>query len=210
MAGTPGGANNIGAGKLRIPRVKGAPQNRKATVLVLAGGGIDSALCMHNLRESGVLFRGLHIDYGQPARHNEWRAVQKIVKHLGGTASQIAISSKRIFNGGEVQGRNAAFIFLGLMQLHPEEKAICIGIHAGTPFFDCSRSFFESIEQSVAEQTNGCTRLVAPLLDCTKPEIIGLARAAAIPLELTYSCQLGVERGCGSCHSCKDRKALGC
>jgi 7-cyano-7-deazaguanine synthase len=181
-----------------------------SSVLVLAGGGIDSTLCMYQLHASGTPFRALHIAYGQNASGMEWRSVQSIAAQLGRPALQLQISSHHSFHPGEVQGRNAAFVFLALMHTVPTEKLICIGIHDGTPFFDCSTYFFDATSKLVAEHTDSRVRLIAPLLDLTKPEIVELARKAAIPLDLTYSCQSGVNGGCGACHSCKDREALGC
>lgn len=182
----------------------------RSPVLLLAGGGIDSTLCMHHLCEAQLQFRALHIDYGQQASRLEWEAVKATSKHFGGIAAQLKIESSQAFSPGEVIGRNAAFIFLALMHLTPLEKLICIGIHAGTPFYDCSRSFFESAERLVAENSDSRVRLIAPLIDYTKPEIVGLLRFTGLDLRLTYSCQRGVEGGCGACHSCLDRRSLGC
>lgn len=179
-------------------------------VLLLAGGGIDSTLCMHRIHEANLPFRSLHIDYGQQASGHEWKAVKNASALFGGDAVQIKISSEKIFHPGEVSGRNAAFIFLALMHLNPEERLICLGIHAGTPFFDCSKRFFGSSAQLVAEHTDSRVRLIAPLLDYTKPEIVSLYRGAGIPLDITYSCQQGIDDGCGLCHSCLDRRKLGC
>lgn len=183
---------------------------RDPTVGVLAGGGIDSTLCMYQLRDQGLRARAIHVDYGQPASAHEWQAVQKIARRLAFSAEQLTLSGPFQFSIGEIQGRNAALIFMALMHLRPTERLLCIGIHAGTPFVDCSESFFTGIATAVAEQTDSRVRLVAPLLLLTKPEVVELARRHAVQLYETYSCQRGVEGGCGDCHSCKDRKALGC
>lgn len=185
-------------------------QAAQTDVAVLAGGGIDSSLCIHLLSQRGNKVRPLHIDYGQPAALHEWQAVQRIAEHFLVVPEQISIKAPLPICLGEVPGRNAALIFLALMHLRSSERLICIGIHAGTPFYDCSQQFFAVVERLVAEQTDSRVRLVAPLLDLHKPEIVTLARANAIPLDATYSCQIGSLDPCGECWSCKDRKALGC
>ena len=190
--------------------MKDSLRGANSPVLLLAGGGIDSTLCMHRLREAQLQFRALHIDYGQQANHLEWDAVKVTSKHFGGTAAQLKIAGSQKFSPGEVIGRNAAFIFLALMHRLPSERLICIGIHAGTPFYDCSKVFFENTARLVAEHTDSLVRLIAPLIDYTKPEIVGSLRATDIDLGLTYSCQRGIEGGFGSCHSCLDRRSLGC
>lgn len=179
-------------------------------VLVLAGGGIDSTVCMYRMKDSGTAFRALHVDYGQQSCQPEWESVKAVAAQLDSAATQIRLVTPHQFKPGEVQGRNAAFVFLALMHLLPTESLICLGIHAGTPFFDCSTQFFNLTAQLVAEQTDSCVRLIAPLLELSKSEIVGFARSLGIPLDITYSCQLGLKGGCGKCHSCKDRRILGC
>jgi 7-cyano-7-deazaguanine synthase len=189
---------------------KGLMTTDDSRAVVLASGGIDSTLCMHLLREDGISFRALHIDFGQPASALEWAAVQRVMKRLDAASSQVQVRSATQFEPGEVRGRNAAFVFLALMHLRPTERLVCLGIHAGTPFFDCSRAFFDATAKLVAEHTDSKVALIAPLRDHTKPEIVAFARSLDIPLEETYSCQRGIPSGCGECHSCKDREALGC
>ena len=179
-------------------------------VAVLAGGGIDSTLCMHLMSADGVRVRAIHVDYGQPASLLEWAAVEAAAKRASAAADQISVRGRFAFEVGEIPGRNAALVFLALMHLHPAERILCIGIHAGTPFWDCSESFFLTVSRMVAEQTDSRVRVVAPLVALHKPEIVALARSRGLPLDETYSCQRGEVGGCGACHSCLDRRALGC
>ena len=185
-------------------------ESTDSSVAVLAGGGIDSALCMHLLKAEGKAFRAVHVDFGQDAREMEWTSVFQTAARFGVPAEQIVVRGEARFSPDEVRGRNASLIFLALMHLRPTEKLICIGIHAGTPFYDCSMTFFNDISRLVAEHTDSRVRLIAPLREYGKPEIVALARSMGLRFELTYSCQRGVEGGCGVCHSCKDRKALAC
>lgn len=165
---------------------------------------------MYQFRNQGIVFRALHVDYGQPSALLEWQCVQDVAKQLSVAADQVRLAGKFDFRIGEIPGRNAALIFIALMHLQLSERLLCIGIHAGTSFFDCSLSFFLTTSRLVAEQTDSRVRLIAPLLNFTKSEIVSLAKQTAVPLSSTYSCQLGVREGCGACHSCLDRKALGC
>ena len=165
---------------------------------------------MHLLKNQDAQFRALHFDYGQPAAAQEWSAVQLACSSLHSKCDQVKISGELLTVGPEILGRNAAFIFLALMYRRLSERLICIGIHAGTPFTDCSPAFHESISQKVSEQSDSHVRLIAPLLNLTKPEIVATARELDMPLSFTYSCQHGVTPPCGKCHSCKDREALEC
>ena len=178
--------------------------------LVLAGGGIDSTLCVHLLKEEGHSTRLLHIDFGQKASAQEWKAVQRIASFYMSTSLQISIENIERAGGYNIIGRNASFIFLSLMAKLKEEKVICIGIHRGTQFYDCSKGFLNQASNIINEYTDSCVSLIAPLMPFDKREIISLAKEKSIPIEHTYSCQNGGEQICGICHSCKDRGALGC
>jgi 7-cyano-7-deazaguanine synthase len=178
--------------------------------LVLAGGGIDSTLCIHQLVRDGYSVRAFHIDYGQRASGFEWESVRHTARAVGIEADHITVSPAVSPSGPEVIGRNAALICIALLHARRSERLICVGVHAGTPFFDCSTAFIERIARLVAEQTDSRVRLIAPLVTLSKPEIVARARALELPLAETYSCQEGVMPPCGQCHSCLDREATGC
>jgi len=180
------------------------------TAAILAGGGIDSTVCMHLMKAEGISFRALHIDFGQEAGGLEWRAVQTLAAHFDSPSSQIKVTGDLPVSSGEIRGRNGGLIHLALMHLRPQENLICIGIHAGTPFYDCSMKFLDRMSTLVAECTDSRVRLTAPLHKFNKPDVVSLAKSFDLPLHLTHSCQRAVHGGCGSCHSCLDRKALAC
>lgn len=187
-----------------------ATGHARLSAVILAGGGIDSTVCIYQMVREGIRVRALHIDYGQLASALEWESVKRTAAALSIDASQIAIAPGVRRNGPEVIGRNAALISIALLHARPSESLICVGIHAGTPFFDCSAGFVDAIGRLVAEQTDSRVRLIAPIASLTKPEIVARARTLDIPLGSTYSCQEGSLPSCGRCHSCLDRKALGC
>lgn len=178
--------------------------------LVLAGGGVDSTTCIRQLVEEGFRVRALHIDYGQRASAQEWTAVRRLSAELGVSSQQVRLLPGIKNQGVEVAGRNTALISIALLHTRPDEELICIGVHSGTPFFDCSSSYIESMGRLLAEQTDSKVRLVAPLLGLLKPEIVARARKLGVDLSRTYSCQRGEPEPCGACRSCLDRKATGC
>lgn len=179
--------------------------------LLLAGGGIDSSVCMGIAAEQRIQCRALHIDYGQRAAEREWSAVKAMAVFYGHEPLQITLTGQRKKHlPGEYIGRNCALVHLALMQMHPDETRIYIGIHAGTNFYDCSQRFYSLCSVLVTEETDSRVSLVAPLLNFTKKEIVELARRLRLPFERTYSCQAGMADPCGTCLSCRDREATGC
>jgi len=181
----------------------------RAPVLLLAGGGIDSTACAELLAADGFAVRAVHIDYGQPAASDEWNAVRGIAEYFRLEHRQVRVQSDSKFRGGLVEGRNALFVFLGLVNRRVDEHLICLGIHAGTPFVDCGAPFINQLNELMLLSTDGKVRLITPLLELSKAEVVRHCRERGIPLKKTYSCQKG-GRPCEECLSCLDRRALQC
>jgi 7-cyano-7-deazaguanine synthase len=183
---------------------------KKLHSLVLATGGIDSTACIHFLQKQRFLVRALHIDFGQASATKEREALAEIAHHFGVGANEVVFASSESFGPGEIVGRNAFLIFAGLLYKQLDENLLVMGVHTGTPYFDCSGYFFDSIAKLVAEHTDSKTRVLAPFLNWTKQEIVEYSKLEKIPLQLTYSCERGTDPPCGQCLSCLDRRAFGC
>lgn len=162
------------------------------------------------LVSQGFSVRGIFVDYGQAARSAEALAVSRIAEHMAIATTTLSVGTGAPFGPGELVGRNAfllmSAIFLG--QVH--FGVLAIGIHAGTPYFDCSPSFFDRMRILVEEHTAGRLTLAAPFLTWDKGQIHAYAVASGIPIAATYSCESGTIPPCGSCASCRDRRSLGC
>ena len=58
------------------------------------------------------------------------------------------------------------------------------------------------------ECTNGNIIITTPFINFIKNEIFAYCKQNEIPLDLTYSCEIGGEQPCDKCDSCKDLKKL--
>jgi 7-cyano-7-deazaguanine synthase len=161
------------------------------------------------LAAAGHKVEGLFIDYGQAALARERTASAAVAAHLGIPLRERAIRPAPARGAGELPGRNALLISLGVFELGVEGGLVAIGVHAGTRYYDCSEPFIDSIGRLVQEQTDGRTGVAAPLAAWTKSDVFNAFRSTGLPVAATYSCEAGAEP-CGECLSCKDRKALGC
>ena len=188
--------------------VSSAQLSREA--IVLLSGGLDSAACAHLLGQAGWSVRGLFLAYGQAASQPEGYAAVAVAAHLGIGLSELTVTAGVGFEAGELTGRNAFFVFAALLAGRIARGSIVLGIHAGTPYYDCSPAFVESTDRLVAEHTDGRVRLLAPLLTWSKADVVAYCRKAGIPLPITYSCEAGTVPVCGRCASCRDRTALAC
>jgi 7-cyano-7-deazaguanine synthase len=184
--------------------------NRPLKATVLMSGGIDSAACAHHFLSQDLAVAGLFVDYGQAAAQQEGVAATAMAGHLGISLSRLKLTGAPPFGPGELLGRNSFLIFAALFVTGRGPGILSLGLHAGTPYYDCSEAFVASVGKLVAEHTDGSVSLATPFINWSKSDVYDYFVAANLPLRATYSCEAGTQPTCGVCASCRDREALGC
>ncbi len=179
-------------------------KNESVNVLVLFSGGIDSAACAHFYKSLGYSVEALFIDYGQKAVTKEADAAFKIASQLILPIKRISLSGTRDKIHGEILGRNAFILFIALMEFQHNSGLIGIGLHSGTPYYDCTDNFVNRMQRLFECHTGGCIKIGTPFLTWTKVDIFNYFSHTGIPFHLTYSCERGEQQPCGVCLSCKD------
>jgi 7-cyano-7-deazaguanine synthase len=88
-------------------------------------------------------------------------------------------------------------------------RAIFIGANAVdySNYPDCRVEFYRAFEKVIARGTKAGVekkniRILTPLINLSKAEIIKLGLSLGVPYELTWSCYRGQSRPCGKCESC--------
>ena len=184
------------------------PGPSSGIALVLMSGGIDSTACAQFLTGQGFDVKGLFVDYGQSARTLEGIAVSAVAESLGIPLERASFVSQRIYGAGEIVGRNGLLAMAALITCSSTTRIIAMGIHSGTPYYDCSPAFAERIDFLMQECTSGATRYLAPFLNWAKQDIYDYCRQQRLDLSATYSCEVGIMPPCGHCASCRDRQGL--
>lgn len=182
--------------------------NSQCSCVVLVSGGIDSAACIDFYQRQGFAVSGLHMTYGQAAEHQESTAATAIAHHYKIPLTCVRLAGARPKLDGELLGRNALLLFTALMEIEDLSAILVLGIHAGTPYYDCSSSFIATAQSIVDGQCDGRIRIVAPFLEWTKKEIWDYCLKHQVPIDLTYSCERGLGHPCGICLSCQDLEVL--
>jgi 7-cyano-7-deazaguanine synthase len=206
--------------------------------VVLLSGGLDSATSAGQAIADGYEVIALSLNYGQ-RHDRELQAAREIVEHFGiqqhftlavnlaqwgGSALTDAtiavpltgVEPNRIPNT-YVPGRNTVFIAIALSLAEATgAEAIYLGINAvdysGYP--DCRPEYlaaFQALAQlsSKAGLAGQAPKLVAPLVQDSKVDIVRRAVQLDVPIARTWSCYQGGEEPCGLCDSCRIRdKAL--
>ncbi|WP_210338414.1 7-cyano-7-deazaguanine synthase [Bradyrhizobium genosp. L] len=180
------------------------------TATVLLSGGIDSASAVLLLRSNGFAVRGLFIDYGQAARDMERQAVARLRDVLGITVDELQVSTHAKHGAGELRGRNAFLVFAAVLLGNCEPGGIGIGIHAGTPYYDCSPDFVERLDELVQQCSDGKLTVLTPFVHWSKDDVYSYFLSQNISISATYSCEAGNQPPCDRCASCLDRKRLEC
>ncbi|MCL2890584.1 MAG: 7-cyano-7-deazaguanine synthase QueC [Methanomassiliicoccaceae archaeon] len=202
--------------------------------VVLLSGGLDSTVTLADSLRSGNETIALSFRYGQKHMRelDSAKAVASYYKirhmivdvDLSSFRSSLTDNSKEIEKDREAIGsgipdtyvpaRNMIMLSVaaGLCE-SVDAEMIYIGAnvidYSGYP--DCRKEFFDSFEAMISKGTKAGVeghpiRIVAPILNMTKAQIIKYGKEMNAPLYLTWSCYSGGERPCGHCDSCLIRK----
>jgi len=177
---------------------------------VLLSGGIDSAACLRFLKNQEYTTQAIFVDYGQLSRAYEMVAARAIADHFNTPLTLIRLVGASRQSAGEIAGRNAFLLMTGLLEIGKANGVLALGVHAGTPYYDCTPNFIDEMQVLFDLYTDGRIRIVAPFLDWTKQQIWQYACISHVPLDLTYSCERGENQPCNLCSSCADLRRLRC
>jgi len=202
--------------------------------VVLLSGGLDSTTTLAQALDDGCEVTALSFRYGQ-RHTKELTSAQNVCDHyhVEHVVIDLNLSSFRsaltrddidvpMDRKGEldreipityVPARNIVFLSIaaGLCESIDADR-IYIGANAvdysGYP--DCCPSFFEAYEAMLAEGTKTGVegkpiKIMTPILNSSKADIVRLGKKLGAPLKLTWSCYNGGDRACGHCDSCRLR-----
>jgi 7-cyano-7-deazaguanine synthase len=109
-----------------------------------------------------------------------------------------------------VPARNTIFLSFGISYAETiGANYILIGANAidfsGYP--DCKPEYYKEYNKliKIGTKSGGKIKILTPLIEMTKAQIIRLGKELKVPYELTWSCYAGGDKPCQSCDSCKLR-----
>lgn len=96
----------------------------------------------------------------------------------------------------------------GLAESHGLE-VVMIANHAGDHalYPDCRESFIKAMSKAISEGTYEGITVSAPYSLLTKAQIALRGKQLGIDYSTTYSCYRGLEKHCGRCGTCRERRA---
>lgn len=192
--------------------------------IVLLSGGLDSLVSL-GLTQNVKL--ALTFDYGQKAAQLEIKSSENICKFyniehkiikldwLKQITNTSLVSEKTIPDGLEPSLENAKNVwvpnrnglFLNIAGAYADSEGydfILIGANKeeGQTFPDNTKEFIDRANKLFEFSTLKKPKILAPLINCSKNDIVKLALEKEIPLNLLYSCYSGQVKHCGVCESC--------
>lgn len=200
----------------------------KPKALVLLSGGLDSVVSLAAIRQNSDIEIALTFNYGQKAFRSELSASKNICRHYNIEHKVIEldwlkeISKTKVPKLNEsdlenktlmqktaksawVPNRNGLFIniaasFCDAMEL--DEIIIGANKEEAATFKDNSKAFIDAINCSLKNSARTAPKVIAPLIEMDKKEIIEKAVELNVPFELIRSCYNDTEKNCGTCESC--------
>lgn len=203
-----------------MSKVPGGPK-----VVVLHSGGLDSTVCLLLARSRGRDAYSLGINYGQ-RQQIELEYANKQCTRFGIERRVVEVSwHKPVIHVPKdrsvaemkagiaptfLPGRNAVFLALACAEAAGAgANEVWLGVNAvdysGYP--DCRGSFLDAFRAMWKEAVPDPPRIVAPLVQFTKPQIAALADELGLKEGETWSCYApeeknGVTQPCGHCDAC--------
>ncbi len=190
--------------------------------IILLSGGLDSLACLAMTREKYNCKLAITFDYGQKALDKEIDASKKIcefynVEHkiikldfLKEITQTALVSDKEVPQDYDmkavwVPNRNGLFLNIaGSFADSYGYNYIIIGANKeeGQTFPDNTLEFAKRVEAEFEYSTLIQPKILIPLIDMDKEEIVKKVIELNAPLENVHSCYLGGEKNCGKCESC--------
>lgn len=195
--------------------------------IILLSGGLDSLVSLGlGIKEYGISL-ALTFDYGQKAATQEITTSKNICKYykiqhkvikldwLKDVTHTALVSNKDLPEGIDnpeqsaksvwVPNRNGLFLNIaGSFADGNDYDYIIIGANKeeGQTFPDNTQNFIDKINAEFEFSTQKHPKVIAPLINSDKNDIVKLALEHNIPLEYVRSCYADGEKHCGKCESC--------
>lgn len=200
------------------------------TVVLLFSGGLDSTVALYDLQQKGLEVKCLSVLYGQ--RHQkELASAEAICGKLGIERKVADLESLKPFLKGNSQtdqievpeghyaeetmkltvvpNRNMIMLSIAIgWAISLKYDAVAYAAHTGdhTIYPDCREEFIESMQRAAKLCDWHTINLISPFSKINKTQIVELGAKLKVPFADTWSCYKGLEKHCGKCGTCTERK----
>ena len=200
-------------------------------VVHLFSGGLDSTVALHELIAGGHALRLLAIDYGQRHR-KELDFAQAMAREKRIEFKQLSFPSIRELLSGSSQtssellvpeghytaenmkltvvpNRNMIMLSIAIgWAVSLKFDAVCYAAHAGDHaiYPDCRPEFADAVDHLAQICDWHPVKLLRPFIHLSKSQIVRKGEDLKVPFEKTWSCYKGLNKHCGKCGTCVERR----
>ena len=195
--------------------------------VILLSGGLDSLVALGYAREKYGIELALTFDYGQKSAEKEINASKQIaedynIKHKVIVLDWLKeITHTALVADTPVPDKNLGTLDSAKQVWVPNRNGLFLNISAsfadsygynyiiygankdeGRTFSDNTEEFRAEISKVFETSTLVHPKVIAPLINFTKNDIVRIAMEHSMPLELVQSCYNSGKKHCGVCESC--------
>jgi len=203
----------------------------KQSAVALLSGGLDSTVALAWAVREYEVRRAVFVGYAHKAFEAEATAVAGIARHYEVEVANVrlpfyvdlcrnfaALNEGKSLDGSKEEQEssdelrrvwvpNRNMVFVSIAAAFAESlgcEAVIAGFNAeeAEQFPDNSFEFVKRMNDALELSTLSRVKLVCPLIELRKTEILKMGLELSAPLSLIYSCYEGEEKMCGECMSC--------
>lgn len=203
--------------------------------VLLLSGGMDSGVLLHCAREEFTNLHCLSFDYGSKHNHRELEYAAKLAAtyqcpwHLAKLDFIPQLFKSSLLSGGPdipdghytdesmkstvVPFRNGILLSIAIGYAESNDLAnVLIANHSGDHaiYPDCRGPFISAMCYAAGLGTYNHISIQSPFCFCSKTDIAQIGLEEGFDFTSTWSCYKGLDKHCGKCGTCVERKeALG-
>lgn len=204
--------------------------DNKGLAIVLLSGGLDSCVTTAIANETHTIAL-LHVGYSQRTQLQEYKSFRAIANYYNVPETRILTTKLDYLRkiGGSsltdpdipvdkgntnkqipmsyVPFRNTHLLSIAVSwaEVISAEKVYIGAVQQDSPDYpDCREEYYDAFNRLVEVGTKPTTniKVITPLLNMNKSEIVKKGIELAAPLHLTWSCYERNDKACGRCQSC--------
>jgi len=202
----------------------------KDKVLIIYSGGMDSTTLLYDLYNKNNHIEALWFNYGQ--KHNkEHKYAKNICNKLNIKYSEVNLENLNdFFSNSSLSGnkdipnvhyeddeaittivpnRNMIMLSIAFAKaINDKFNAVAFGCHYGdrVVYPDCRIEFTSALQTAVYLADRHLVKLLTPFINITKADIVTIGEQNEVPWKDTWTCYKGLEKHCGTCPTCIERR----